>query len=191
MGADKEINSNHKLDVMTKKKESGVLEDKSVIKVESSDEEEVEIVKEGKVDKTRNEGRKRKRNESSSDFILESTKKVKSGKMKSDKSKENIQLETRDFKHGDLVFGKVPNYPYWPGRILKKMSMKFYEVFFYGSHDACILIKDKIVTYKTNLEKYGKNSKIKYFKEGLDEIKIDPNTHFEEKLEADRISNAM
>lgn len=92
-----------------------------------------------------------------------------------------------DFKHGDLVFGKVRGYPPWPARVDEtalagvKITKNKLPVFFFGTHETGILSPKDLFPYSKFKDTLGKPLKRKGFNEGLFEIEHKPNLQVKRK----------
>ncbi|CAL8325971.1 unnamed protein product [Lota lota] len=88
------------------------------------------------------------------------------------------------FKLGDLVFAKMRGFPHWPARVIRTndVSKKMIGVFFFGTHQIGLVVRDKVVPYVGNQAKYGNGVRIRGFTEGMWEIQNTPGVERDRTL---------
>ncbi|CAL8377846.1 unnamed protein product [Gadus morhua 'NCC'] len=86
------------------------------------------------------------------------------------------------YKLGDLVFAKMRGFPHWPARVCSNdVTKKMIGVFFFGTHQIGLVLRDKVVPYAGNQAKYGKGVRIRGFTEGMWEIQNTPGVESKQK----------
>lgn len=55
-------------------------------------------------------------------------------RVKKEKHLKKINVEMKNYKEGDLIFGKVFGFSYWPAKIIQIKTCSF-QVIFFGTHE--------------------------------------------------------
>jgi len=89
---------------------------------------------------------------------------------------KRLNMVTKQFFAGDLVFAKVKGYPPWPARITGVNERGRFSVFFYGTYENATMKSTELFHFsKENQENFiPKNSHRKHYLKGVEEIRNTP-----------------